>query len=161
MENEQTELMFSCYWEHKLDGKGRVAVPAGWAAAKEGTLFLVSSEQFGFPILKCYTRAAFAKLIRDIRSHYEGAGKTAAVINLYVKRIMRSSQEVEVGTQGKLLIPKQQRERLMLEESVTFVGCDNYFELWKPEDLAASEQAEEDAVLELDADFGVLGTPRL
>ncbi len=148
--------MFTGNVTHKLDPKSRVAVPANWRAAHEGSLLLIDAKRKGYPVVKCYTRASFAELVASIRRHAEGIGAQPGEIDEYVGNIIGQSFEAEVSTQGKLLIPKQQREALHLEEMATLVGRGSYFEIWLPESFVASSAPESTGRSKLDAIFGIL-----
>ncbi len=155
MSQELTNILFTGNVTHKLDPKSRVAVPANWRAAHEGTLLLIDAKRKGYPVVKCYTRASFAELVASVRSFAEAQGAQPGEIDQYVGEIIGMSFEAEVSTQGKLLIPKQQREALRLADTATLVGRGSYFEIWLPESFAASN-APEATRSKLDAIFGIL-----
>lgn len=148
--------MFTGNVTHKLDPKSRVAVPAGWRAAQGQVLILIDSASEGYNVLKCYTQEAFAEKIASIRTVAEAKGVAPGEIDLYVGKITGCCFEAEVSSQGKLLIPKKQRERLGLEESASIVGRGAYFEIWKPEDFAATNTPEALGMLKLDQIFHIL-----
>ena len=156
MNRELSTVMFTGNVTHKLDPKSRVAVPAGWRAAHEGALLLIDAKRKGYPVVKCYTRASFAEMVASIRKGAEAMGALPGEIDQYVGDIIGSSFEAEVSTQGKLLIPKQQRENLHLSDTATLVGRGAYFEVWLPEDFAATNTPEAIGKSKLDQYFGVL-----
>ncbi len=156
MKNEFPTVMFTGNVTHKLDPKSRVAVPAGWRAAHEGALLLIDAKRKGYPVVKCYTRASFAEMVDSVRNRAETLGAQPGEIDQYVGDIIGSSFEAEVSTQGKLLIPKQQRENLHLAETATLVGRGSYFEVWLPEDFAATNTPEAIGKSKLDQVFGIL-----
>jgi len=133
-----TPVMFRGNVTHKLDPKSRVAVPAGWRAAQNGSLCLIDSCYDGYQIVKCYTDDSFAAMIDTVRTQALEKGIEPGEVDRYLGRIIGSCFEAEVSSQGKLLIPKQQRERLRLADSVQIVGRGDYFELWSPEDYRAA-----------------------
>ncbi len=150
--------MFTGNVAHKLDPKSRVAVPANWRAAREGALLLIDAKKKSYPIVKCYTPSSFAAMVADIRKGAEAMGALPLEIDQYVGDIIGRSFETEVSTQGKLLIPKQQRENLRLEDMATFVGRGDYFEIWCPEDFAAAHAPEALGKSKLDQYFGILNS---
>ncbi len=155
MNLELTALLFTGNVTHKLDPKSRVAVPANWRAAREGTLLLIDAKKEGYPVVKCYTPATFAQMVATVRQGAEAVGARHAQIDHYVGKIIGRSFEVEVSSQGKLLIPKQQRENLHLSDTATLVGRGDYFEIWLPADYEASN-APEVTPDSLDEYFGIL-----
>lgn len=155
MANEST-VMFTGNVTHKLDPKSRVAVPAGWRAAQGQVLILIDATSESYRIMKCYTKEAFADKMATIRTQAEAQGISPGEIDLYVGKITGCSFEAEVSTQGKLLIPKKQRERMNLAENATIVGRGAYFEIWKPEDFEATNTPEVLGRLKLDQMFHIL-----
>ncbi len=148
--------MFTGNVTHKLDPKSRVAIPASWRDAQGATLWLIATHNEGYPILKCYTKESFADMVNGIRTHAEARGVEPVKINQYIGAIIGLSFEAEVSSQGKLLIPKAQRERLNLADNTTIVGRGSYFEIWAPADFEATQTPEALAKLELDKMFGIL-----
>ncbi len=155
MNQELSTVMFTGNVTHKLDPKSRVAVPAGWRAAREGALLLIDAKKKGYSIVKCYTPSSFAHMVASVRQGAEAMGARPAEIDQYVGDIIGRSFEAEVSTQGKLLIPKQQRENLRLSDTATLVGRGEYFEIWLPADYEASN-APEAGANKLDQYFGIL-----
>lgn len=151
-------VMFRGNVTHKLDPKSRVAVPAGWRAAQNASLCLIDSCYDGYNIVKCYTDESFERMIDTVRTQALEKGIDPGEVDRYLGRIIGSCFEAEVSSQGKLLIPKQQRERLRLRESVRIVGRGAYFELWSPEDyeVASTPAAVGTAQQQLDRMFHVL-----
>lgn len=155
MTNEST-VMFTGNVTHKLDPKSRLAIPAGWRAAQDVELSLIDAMSDGYPILKCYTREAFAEKMMSIRTQSEARGIDPGDIDRYIGIITGRSIQAEVSSQGKLLIPKAQRERIKLTETATIVGRGSYFEIWAPADFEAVNSPEAIAKLELDKLFHIL-----
>lgn len=141
---------------HKPDAKSRVSVPAGWRAAHGAVLSLIESHREQYPVVKCYTQEGFEELLTDVRTQAAAHGATPGQIDQYIGSIAGCSFEAEVSTQGKLLIPKAQRERLKLTDAVVLVGRGAYFELWNPADYAAANSPEQLAANSLDKLFNIL-----
>lgn len=155
MTNEST-VLFTGNVTHRLDPKSRVAIPAGWRGAQDSVLTLIDASSDDYPIVKCYTRAGFAEKINGIRQQSEARGISPGDIDRYIGIITGRSFQAEVSSQGKLLIPKAQRERLKLEDSATIVGRGPYFEIWAPGDFEAVNSPEAISQLELDKLFHML-----
>ena len=79
--------MFTGNVTHKLDPKSRVAIPAGWRDAQGNTLWLIDTQNEGYPILKCYTKESFAEMVNGIRSQAEARGFDPAAVNRYIGTI--------------------------------------------------------------------------
>ncbi len=149
-------MLFSGNVPHKLDAKSRVSVLSSWLEKAGYSFQLLDAKKKGFEVIKCYTRASFEERVNYIRVEAEKIGATPREIDEYVGEIIGDSYEAEVNAQGKLLIPKKQRERLGLKESVTLVGRGAYFEIWNPDDYSASKAVETSLRSRLDGHFGTL-----
>lgn len=155
MSNVST-VMFTGNVTHKPDSKSRVSVPAGWRAAHDAVLTLIEATSEGYPVVKCYTRDAFEQKLDTIRAQAEARGAEPGDIDRYIGLITGRCFEAEVSSQGKLLIPKAQRERLRVTDAVVLVGRGAYFELWSPADFAAVNSPDAVAKVELDKLFHIL-----
>lgn len=151
-----SKVMFTGNVTHKLDPKSRVAIPAGWRAAQEGVLTLIDANSDSYPVLKCYTAASFADKVEAIRTQAEARGVSPGDLDRYIGMITGRSFQAELSSQGKLLIPKTQRERLKLKDTATIVGRGTYFEIWSPEDYALTNTPEAISKIELDQLFHIL-----
>lgn len=154
--SDDLTVLFKGNVTHKLDPKSRVAIPAGWRAAQGEELVLVEASSENYRVIKCYTRQSFAEKIRSIRAWAESEGISPGEVDLYVGKITGCCFEAEVSSQGKLLIPKPQRERLCLTDTATIVGRGSYFEIWSPADFDASHTADSLGKLKLDQIFHIL-----
>ncbi len=148
--------MFTGNVTHKLDPKSRVAIPAGWRAAQGGILVMIEAHSEGKRVLKCYTRESFAEKIDEIREHAREEKLSPGEVDRYVGKITGCSFEGEVSTQGKLLIPKLQREGMKLADTATLVGRGTFFEIWNPDDYEQTHTAEALSKLKLDQLFHIL-----
>ncbi len=149
-----TTVMFTGNVTHKLDPKSRLAIPAGYRVAQGVELTILEATSDGFPVLKCFTREAFAEKLLSIRRQGEARGFVPGEIDRYIGFIAGRCFPVEVSSQGKLLIPKAQRENLKLKETATIVGRGAYFEIWEPENFKIANSPA--AVAELDKMFNMI-----
>lgn len=124
-------------YAHKLDPKSRVAIPAQWRVVYGEELVMLASTYHDYNILKCYTQASFASKLSEIRTRALADGFDMGEVDEYIGVIAGNSFAAEVNAQGKLLIPKAQRDRMGLKDTTQLVGRTSHFELWLPEDFAA------------------------
>lgn len=116
-------------YEHSLDAKGRVILPARFRG-QLGTQAYVSQYLDG--CLALWTSEEFDSQM-DEQLANQGKGRTERI----VARIMSSgSSEVEVDRQGRVAIPGYLREfaGLQTESSILVIGAINRIELWDPEE---------------------------
>ena len=154
--SDELIVQFTGNVNHKLDPKSRVAIPANWRAAQREALVLIDACSESYKVLKCYTRQSFAEMIKGIRTRAAADGVMPGDVDRYVGKITGCCFEAEVSSQGKLLIPKPQRERLKLTDTATIVGRGSYFEIWSPADFEASNSEDALSKLQLDQIFRVL-----
>lgn len=153
MESVSTEL-FTGNVTRKLDPKSRLAIPAGWRSVQGAELTILEASSDGFPILKCFTREAFAEKIANIRAQGEARCMAPGEIDRYIGFIAGRCFPAEVSSQGKLLIPKAQRENLKLTETATVVGRGPHFEIWEPENFKVANSPA--AVADMDKIFNMI-----
>lgn len=115
--------MFLGEFEHSIDDKGRVAVPARFREELGEGMVLTR----GFDAcLQAFPRHVWQQLSQKVSSLSLGSPEAR---NL--RRILFSNAaEVEVDRQGRILVPQNLREYAGLAEQVVITGMDTYFELW-------------------------------
>jgi MraZ protein len=113
-------------FEHSIDDKGRVAVPARFREElSEGMVLTRGFDQ----CLQAFPRPVWQQLAQKVSSLSLGSPEAR---NL--RRILFSNAaEVEVDRQGRILVPQNLREYAGLAEQVVITGMDTYFELWSAE----------------------------
>jgi MraZ protein len=113
-------------FEHSIDDKGRVAVPARFREDLGEGMVLTR----GFDhCLQAFPRAVWQQLAQKVSSLSLGSPDAR---NL--RRILFSNAaEVEVDRQGRILVPQNLREYAGLAEQVVITGMDTFFELWSAE----------------------------
>lgn len=136
------KVMFMGNYAHKLDPKNRVAIPASWRAifGQELVLLDSSSSNQKYKVIKCFTHESFAQKLHEIRERALADGFEMGDVDEFIGDIAGKSFETEVNAQGKLLIPKQQRDRLKLGEYARLVGRTTHFEIWNTADFDADTE---------------------
>jgi len=114
--------MFLGEYEHSIDTKGRMAVPARFRAQLDRGA--VISKGMG-TCLSVYTRERW-----DEKSAESVEGKTSEELRDFERRIYPSASEVELDGQGRMSIPAKLRAYARLESEVTVAGVRDHFEIW-------------------------------
>ncbi|HPE16573.1 MAG TPA: division/cell wall cluster transcriptional repressor MraZ [Oscillospiraceae bacterium] len=122
-------------YEHMLDAKGRVFIPAKWRDSIGDALIVTpglletQSERCLFGMLadewETFSRKLAALPVTD-------AGGQAIRRRLYSMAVV-----CEIDKQGRILIPAALREQAGLGKDVTLIGVGDRVEFWNPEELAA------------------------
>lgn len=118
--------MFLGEFEHTIDDKGRVAVPARFREELREGLVLTR----GFDrCLQVFPRPTWQTLAQRISALSMGNEEARNLRRL----LFSGAAEVEVDRQGRILIPQNLREYASLSEQVVIAGLDTYFEMWSRE----------------------------
>ncbi|HET9076362.1 MAG TPA: hypothetical protein VFN68_05480 [Acidimicrobiales bacterium] len=115
-------------YEHSLDGKGRVILPARFRSSFEA-LALVS--KFNEGCLAIWTPEAFDRKAEEMAAMMDGTPEQRAQARAW----SMGSAEVDLDRQGRVALPQYLREFARLEEgsSVLVHGALTHVELWNPE----------------------------
>lgn len=149
--------MFAGRYDHALDDKGRTMIPKRFrdrlAAMGESCVWITNA--LGTPYhLDVRPDASFQAYFERVSQVRE----TEQLI-LYKRYYFGSAVQVDVDSNGRVLVPVGLRNRLRLTDRISFVGIDaERFQLWRPEDLDASFEycsANSGAILAHLAELGV------
>lgn len=114
--------MFLGEYEHTIDSKGRMAVPARFRSQLDRGA--VISKGMG-TCLSVYTMDRWEEKSAEL-----AAGKTTDELRDFERRIYPSASEVELDGQGRLIIPAKLRTYAGLDNEVTVAGVRDHFEIW-------------------------------
>ncbi len=115
--------MFLGEFEHTIDEKGRVAIPARFRE-ELGEGFVLTK---GFELcLQAFPRSMWNELAEKVNRLPLGSPQARNLRRM----LFAPAIEVEVDRQGRVLIPQGLREYAGLSEEVLITGMHTYFELW-------------------------------
>lgn len=114
-------------YQHQLDEKGRVSLPASFRREAADQRFVLVQPYP--PALALYPEGEWVKVEERLS---ELMGKDAEA-RLYVLSIMANAVEVVVDAQGRILIPQRLKEAAALDGQVLLVGAIDKVELWNPD----------------------------
>jgi MraZ protein len=110
-------------FEHSIDDKGRVAIPARFREELGEGMVLTR----GFDLcLQAFPRQVWQQLAQKVSSLSLGSPEARNLRRM----LFSNAAEVEVDRQGRILVPQNLREYASLAEQVVITGMDTYFELW-------------------------------
>lgn len=120
---------FNGEYEHKIDSKGRIFVPRRIVEeieepAERNHFQVVVNLEEG--CLDVYTESAYREYLRVSLAKE----KTARGARLLRRSLGANSRKVPLDTQGRVLLPKELRERIKLGADAVIVGSLSYFEIW-------------------------------
>lgn len=138
----------------KVDGKGRVSIPADFRRELEEGDPLAS--QSGRPRmvivyghdaqkqLQVYTYNDYRALAAEIAQMPRGSKQRKIMQSL----ILNKARPTEVDSDGRLVLPQALRDKIGLESTAYFGGMGETFEIWKPEVFEANTASVTDTWLD-------------
>jgi MraZ protein len=130
--NETTEpTYYNSLYQHGVDDKRRVQIPAKWRPAKPGTeltLVLWPKAKEG-PCLRVFPPEQMAKLVREVNAMPNSDSN-----KVVLKRFIGSeSVQVALDKAGRICLPEKMARDAGLGEEAVLVGLLDRFEIWSLE----------------------------
>lgn len=107
-------------YEHTLDAKGRLFIPARLRDELGGVFYLTLSMD------KCLS----AYSAESWKAFSDKVNAMPYVKQRKMRPLFAYAARCELDGQGRILIPQKLREFADLTKNVTIVGCNNHAELW-------------------------------
>ncbi|MDZ4230119.1 MAG: division/cell wall cluster transcriptional repressor MraZ [Candidatus Veblenbacteria bacterium] len=115
--------MFIGEYQHALDDKGRLQVPAKFRAdLKVGAVVTRGLDSCLF----LYTRRAWEELAKRLA----GLPLARANTRAFARLMLAGAMDVEIDSQGRILLPDYLRQYASLKREVIVAGLYNRLELW-------------------------------
>jgi len=151
-------------FSQKVDGKGRVSIPAAFRRhledgdpefrarrealrgeddkVKGGARFVIVYGDARREFLECYTVEGMAALEARILAIPRGTPRRRALERVFITL----STVAEIDGDGRIVLPQKLREKLALGEEAVFAGTADTFQIWQPEayDRDLAEKAGEE-----------------
>ena len=141
--------MFMSEYNHTLDTKGRLIIPAKFREVL-GEEFVISKGMDG--CLFVYDNAGWTAFEEKLQAMPISRKDT----RMFVRHFLAGAAEVEVDKQGRILIPSVLREFAGLEKDVVLVGVLTKIEIWDKDRYAdASSYDDMDEIVEHMAELGL------
>ena len=115
--------MFLGRFEHSVDTKGRVAVPARFRDRLSGELILTSGNDC---CLYLFTQGSWEPLAAKLNALPTGDEDAR---NLR-RAVFSSAEPVELDKQGRVIIPDHLRQYAGISGDVSIIGLGEYIEIW-------------------------------
>jgi MraZ protein len=119
--------MFRGRFEHSIDGKGRVSIPAKFREILKRDY---ASDQLIITIFdSCLVAYPLAEwqLFEEKMKEFSQLKKEA---KSFLRYFYSGAMECAIDDHGRILIPPQFREHADLNKEIVFVGVMNRFEIW-------------------------------
>jgi len=120
-------MAFRGNFEHTLDDRGRVAIPAKYRTEFPGSIAVITPSPEG--CLQVYPEPAFKDMSDEVASQ-----PATTIVGRRSRRLFDAqSFDTELDRQGRILIPARFREMLDLNGTVIIAGNRECLEIWTPE----------------------------
>lgn len=141
-------------FHQKVDGKGRVSIPAGfrrvlengdpaWSEGKSPEFVIVYGDHRR-QYLECYTMDAAAEVDAQIAQLPRGTIERRMLERLFNGQSLQST----VDETGRIVLPAKLRSKIGLDDTAYFIATGDTFQIWKPETFEEVEQARTEAWLD-------------
>lgn len=146
--------VFRGEFHQKVDGKGRVSIPASfrrvieaqdpdWQTGKRPRFIIVYGDERR-TYLECFSITAMEDVDARIAMMPRGTPERRAMETL----VYTLSQEAEVDDDGRIVLPQKLRDKIGLGAEAYFAGTADTFQIWQPDQYETREKARLTAVLD-------------
>jgi len=147
------EHMFLGQYQHNIDEKGRLTIPARYRdlLAAQGAYVTLGFDKN----LIVLTVPSFEQVSKRVNR----MSMTDPKARLLKRLIFSNAQLVAVDKTGRILIPQFLREAVHLDSEAVVAGAGGYFEIWSPEFWSGQtnlmQDTEKDALSFMDLDLSL------
>ena len=138
---------FVNHYEHSIDGKGRIVLPAKFRNSLGDRVYLAPQDNS----LAVYSEAEYAQVIERLIGQVRSGGMDP----MTRRGFATNSVEVDMDSAGRITIPARLREYANLTGDVVVNGMLTYVEIW---DRAAFEEMEPELSAVVHEQFKAGGT---
>jgi len=118
--------MFIGEYNHNLDSKGRLAVPAKFRVSlKKGAIVTKGLDNCLF----LYSKEQWQKMAEKLGSLPTGQAKARA----FARHMIAGAMDVEFDSQGRITLPEYLRNFASLNKKTIIAGLYNHLEIWDEE----------------------------
>jgi MraZ protein len=141
-------------FHQKVDGKGRVSIPADfrrvlesgdpqWSEGKSPEFVIVYGDHRR-SFLECFTMEAAAEVDEKIARLPRGSMDRRMLERMFNGLSLKTS----IDETGRIVLPQKLRTKIDLGEEAYFIATGDTFQMWKPETYEAEEQSRTEAWLD-------------
>lgn len=116
---------------HKVDAKGRVSLPADYRKVLEAlgsTHIVVLPRMYQSDAHVVLSQAGYEKVIEQ----FEAMDLSHADTEALSLRIVADARQIPVDEAGRIVLSKDLREQIGIEDEARFVGGGSSFQIWQP-----------------------------
>ena len=117
-------MAFHGTFEHSLDAKNRLTVPAKFRAALAGKVFLVRGPD---PCISLYPEATYSQLTT---AALEGMNPFSAQARELKRLFHSTATDTELDSAGRVMLTPRHLEHASIDREVVITGAGDSLELW-------------------------------
>lgn len=118
--------MFFGQFDHSIDEKGRLTIPARYRVLLEGGAYITLGFDNNLMVMH-------SNEFDQLHHSLEEVSLTNNRGRMLSRMLFGSAAMLEMDKAGRILIPQFLRDAVMLNSAVKLVGIGHYFEIWAPE----------------------------
>jgi MraZ protein len=134
----EVEHMFLGQYQHAIDEKGRMIIPARFRDGLDGALYLTQGFDQNLRVLP-------EKIFTSIYERVTEMSTTNPAARQLRRLLFSTAQQADIDSSGRILIPKYLREVAELEGEAVIVGVGEALEIWSPEAWKIQNEQLQDA----------------
>ena len=128
-------MAFRGQYEHSLDAKDRITIPARFRAALADGVVLAQGYE---PCVEVYSESAYADIEERFLSNLNPFDQDGRRMQ---RRFHARSEDEKVDSAGRVHLPKRLIDHAGLEGNCVIAGVMNRLEIWNPERWAEENEA--------------------
>jgi MraZ protein len=142
--------MFIGEYNHNLDDKGRLAIPAKFRAVlKDGAVVTKGLDNCLF----LYTKEQWGKMAEK----FAALPISQANARAFARHMLAGAMDVDFDNQGRITLPEYLRQFSALKKKVIIAGLYNHLEIWEEEAWKSYKSEAERNSNQIAEDLGALG----
>lgn len=133
----QLEMSFIGQFPVRLDAKNRAFMPAGFRRQLQlaGEQTLVVRKDYFENCLVIYPASQWQQEIAGVRARLNRFDGNQQMV---YRKLVSEAQEVQLDSNGRLLLPKQLLDKVGIKQDALFVGMEQTIEIWAPDTAATT-----------------------
>jgi MraZ protein len=118
--------MFLGQYQHTIDNKGRLTVPARFREMLEDGAYITQGFDRNLIVLRSQTFEGMSRRVNQL-------SMTDPNVRQLRRLMFATADRADVDRSGRVLIPQFLREIAQIGNDAIIVGAGEYFEIWSPE----------------------------
>ncbi len=135
----QAKMSFIGQFPVRLDAKNRAFMPAGFRRQiqQAGEQTLVVRKDYFENCLVVYPASQWQQEIAGVRARLNRFDGNQQMV---YRKLVSEAQEVQLDSNGRLLLPKSLLDKVGIKQDALFVGMEQTIEIWNPDVAAGANQ---------------------